>query len=438
MAIAKHNTEHQHCSVAPKTIPDDYKTLTVSDREKDVQLQVACTEGSPWSVEYYRQRLGQDQEMRYGDSNLSPSYQTYTRIQGLVLRVLEGIDPSIDDGINQSTGAAIIYAFTPNVGDQFIAKVFGGSHYIFDVTSVTPLTFLSTTAYRIEYMIHCTAEGSVALQSLTDKTFDTIVYDEKGSGCGTLLKPKVAEGINTLRALQTKLMDEYFRLFLDADTDLIILEDEFKKLYDDRLNRIIYHTWPLLDAKLGHRIRGLADIESEDNWLTLWDALLTHETLLFNYESTIPVVVADHYLYRYSQHNLMSHRIDYFMSADSAFINQESVVSLYGPAVNHNPPTLEYEGVMTPVYPLVADTYVLSEAWYNGVDDTLLEKLTTLFKNKEPLDVGLVVNIVKGWKDWPTLNKYFQTPLLMLFINAILDSPETPVTGGNVDCNSLT
>ena len=436
MAIAKHNTEHSHCSVAAKTIPDDYKTLTVSDRERDIKLQVACTEGSPWKVEYYRQRLGDDQETRFGDSDLSPSYQTYTRIQKLTIRVLEGLEPSVDDGINVSTGAAIVYSFTPVIGDLFIAKVYGGEHYIFDVTSVTPLTFLATTAYRIEYMIHCVAEGSVLLQTLTDKTYDTVVYNESTGNCGNLLKPSVSEDIDKLNILRDKLMNEYFRLFLDADTDLLILEDEYIKLYDDRLNRFIYHTWPLMKTKLGRRIRGVADVESEDNWLTIWDLLLDGEDTFFEYEPVIPPINANRYRYGNTQFNLYSHRIDYFMSGDKNFDSTDTVNSIFG-ITDIITPTIDIDGVDIDIYPTIADSYVVSSGWYNDVDNSVLELYIRKLINKESIPTDSILEIINSWKKWPLVNKFFQTPLLMLLINYILDSPELPITGGKVNCRSL-
>ena len=425
MAIAKENIDRKVCVKTPQSTPEAYDTITKSDRATPLDVQVACESGSPWPVTYYRQRLGRDNEMRYSDTELSPSFQSYVRIKNLVLRVTRGIEPSVEEGINTSTGTAIVTGITPIVGDSFVGALVAGMYYVFNVTSVTPMTFLASTAYNIEYELICTADiNSARIQDLTNKTFKTMVWDGTLGSCGQpLVSEEVALVRDELNDMLSVLMNEYLRLFLDADTDLFILEEDGIKLYDDHLTQFILHAWPLERTILGKRVRGISPNISEKIYHTLWDELIHRSKLIMKTTNVLGMIDSNQYNYNYSEINTMAHRVDWVVGHNVENIaNTTPFSSVFSEAVTVIP-EIAFNNAVSPLYaPITNDEYyVLTEAYYNGTGGPVLDRMTRAYVEGDGIDEATLMTLVMNWKEWPMTNKYWQTPLLVLLIRYVLE-----------------
>ena len=425
MAIAKPNRETKTCDIVTTAIPEQYDTITQSERVTPLDIQVACTEGSPWTVTYYRQRLRAHNEQRYSDTELSPSFQSYVRIKNLVLRVTAPLNADVVDGINKSSGTAIVTGIVPIVGDAFVGAMMAGVYYVFNVTSVTPLTFLNTTAFSIEYEMVCEANtSSPRIQDLTNKTFKTMVWDGTLGSCG---QPLVGEGTAELRKellnMIVRLMDEYMRLFLDADTDLFILEEEGLKLYDNHLTIFILHTWPLEKTVLGKRIRGISPIESERIYDTLWDELVQQSDVLFNVKQKLGMIRTNYYDRNMSRINTMAHRTNYIVGHDDESIHgTDAINSVYvDPAVLI--PEVSFKDITSPMYGMITDDdyYVLTEHYYNRSGGPVIDRMAQAFLQGESVSEESIITLVRNWKEWPMANKYWQTPLLVLLMRYVLE-----------------
>lgn len=434
MAIAKENRKSKTCDNTPQSIPEAYDTITVSDRATPLDMQAACTEGSPWVVTYYRSRLGRNNEQRFADSELSPSFQSYVRIKNLTLRLLSPVTPTVEDGINASAGTAIVSSFTPIVGDSFVGALLHGVYYMFNVVEVTPMSFLATTAYTISFELVCLADvNSVRVRDLTTKTYKTLIASETGGACGQpLITEESAKIKDELSNTLNLLMNEYLRLFLDADTDLFILETDGMKLYDNHLTQFILRTWEFEHTELGRRVRGISPDISERIYRTLWDDVSGRTNILVTTKEKMGMISSNAYKYNWTQINTMAHRVDWIVGHGDENIGSVVNIQTTYPTAASAIPELEYKSVVSPIYRPVTDDefYVLSEDFYRETGGTVLDRMTRDYINGESIDETLLLTMVNNWKMWPMTNKYWQTPLLVLLMRYTLaDKSSVPITG---------
>ena len=107
------------------------------------------------------------------------------------------------------------------------------------------MSFLQTTSYTIEYELVCLAVAtSPVVINLEQKVYKTLTWADNVGSCGQpLLTEEIAAIRLELTSAYQSLVRTYCDLFLDADTDLFILEHDHSKTYDNNLTLFKLHTW---------------------------------------------------------------------------------------------------------------------------------------------------------------------------------------------------
>lgn len=151
----------------------EYRHSIVDSEKIPLDSLLTHIEGMSWTVDYYSQVLGADEELNdYNPSEQGP-YQQYQKIVRYEVKLQSDLSSSFDDTQNRAsvTGTAITFPkLTPNKGDVLIGDIGDGRAGRFTVTRVSQKSIFNNTVYEIDFEL-----ASIMTRAETDKLDEHVV-----------------------------------------------------------------------------------------------------------------------------------------------------------------------------------------------------------------------------------------------------------------------
>ena len=414
MAIAK-QTQAPVINEDPKLVSDVYDTITENPIDTAVKCVAKDLEGTPMETTYYAQRLGRDDSFKFQDQNLSPSYQSYVKITGLMLNVIETPEFTIDSdsGIATGNGVAIVSQYMKfNPGDTFYANAINNERTLFRVETAELTSVHRGAPYRLTYsLVGPVTDASVEIIDLENKVYKEYFYDEDYvSTCsGPLLTEEEKTSLEEVKAAYVGLTKEYLRLFSNRDTDAILYEVGGVKLFDPYLHEYLVKTIPpeYYDRR---SIRGFST--NDFDLYTIFTYLL--EPGLMDYTEatkTFPAHSKSAFQGKRSSMYLHFTTVDYFVDSEGS----SSVLELF--TLSYFNETVDVDGVQVPLLPDTSTgAYVVSDDFYDGTTDSILEVELAKLIAREDLDIDNLILLARSFKRWSLYEKFYIGAVLLTLL----------------------
>jgi len=437
MAIVRITNPEETPTQEEATIPDHVSSCVTQD-EHEVKSLINYIGGQPWSVEYYRQILGADDPAQQHDSNYSPTIQHYELIHNLVFRVIDPIGGGSTDTNNVSVleGSSVYIAeVPPNPGDMFTVELLGNRPALFTVTSVTRRSYNLSSLYVIDYTLVLFTDntaGANELASLNEKVLREFYYSDESKKTipGTEL-----DCIKDLYVIKKGLMDWYMRLFIERESNTLLLpKQENGRYFDNYIAEYIVGTNNVMEIPEIANINLLEN--NHDHCMrrpTIWTALKYHDIRMLYHCDSIMGQLSVGRLQGYRYTNMMRYGwVDYIiypiennptLAYDNTCLEAEPLalneVSSYGRDLSHL-----FQSPTDPRHiPLVTEDefYVFRKEFYTGNGElTLFEQLTRDFISTGKCDSEKLLMVAQRYRDWGLLEQFYYIPILFTLIKGQL------------------
>lgn len=434
----------EQAPVTPRVDPTAFRGITVDTNYVPSSAMLTWVEGSNWSVDYYSQLLGEDNEPTPQALDRDPPYQQYQRIKHMDLKVTDPINFD-QDPTNRTmtvTGSATTFPFlVPNVGDMFTADIGDGRTGAFTVTEARRQTILRDSVYTIEYEL--VEELTEARQEdLERKTVKTLRYSRRSlhSGCGPFVTDAEFERQLTDQQWIDDLFADYLRDFFSRNHSTLLVPDQSQPTFD------AFVVWALLQlfspqtVPIMRRVKDLNVMAERVMFqTTVWDALLRcrESALAYGVEQVclastarfagrptlqslgytgIPYVV-------FPANTASDVDTEYYRGGDTPPAGQ----ALRSPQTqtDHDYFQRRDDGDLDPVerppaiHPVTQDDYyVFSEAFYTGNEEeqSQLELLAGEALNGEALTRTRLNQVLADIDRWAPLERFYYVPVVLILL----------------------
>jgi hypothetical protein len=446
-------------TVRPHIQPPKFDGITIDTSYVPASALLTWTSGSNWTINYYSQFLGRDNEPTPLALEREPAYQQYKLIRNMVLKVTTPISFVEDDvtRIMEVTGAGITYPFlVPNYGDMFVADIGDGRVGVFTVTRATRATILRDSVYNIEYKLvrELVPEISADLERKTIQTFN-YSHDSLVAGCGPFVTEEEECISADLQALFREMVSRYLTDFFSFEHSTLLVPDQMKKTYDHFTTRAVLM---ILDSALDNRIRRIREMnisaEPVMRHPTLWDAVVRQDrSRLSGASQRAHLVTTSHFKGRmtlqalgYTGIDRVVFPIDVPTDVDSQY-DKENIASQrpaglpfregrprrplggpYVPQADRDNPWFRATPMASGIPPwqlppdihpvVIDDYYVLSAAFYteNEPQQSKLELLLWQLLNGESVNKEQLRGCLKHALAWDNLERYYYYPLAFVLL----------------------
>lgn len=432
--------------VLPEAQSKNYMGLTYDEHQTPLVSLMAYMEGYPWTVQsYYRQVLGEHNDLKEVDAGLSPVFQSYSRIDDLELRVQEDLQSSTD-GITQFTqinGGALVYGFIiPNVNDYFVAETSYGRSILFRVLAVDRKTWRRESVFGIQYTsVGYTEELPEIMDALKLKTTTEYVFsrDRLMEGLAPILKTSDYEIVSNLKHSRELMGKHYLNTFSYTSTRTLNLPGQpGLRCYDSFLVNFVMATFGYLEFPDVFKIKQLPT--SGDQYLEepqFWTAILNRSRDDLEYGNKIMRMARTAAIGRTTFiKTLYTSRMDFIiypvkpdesMRSGNDQCPFPTVIEKVKPTTNaigqiltDEQKSYDLNGRKILAYPMV-DThgyYVLSKAFYDNISEelTLLEIMTRDYLDSRTLDIKQLSFMIHLYPKMERMEQFYFGPLLMCML----------------------
>lgn len=389
----------------------ELKTSTLFNKDNELSTITHYVAGEKWTVDFFTQIRGVNEEAILPDINVPVSRLKYNRINKLILHLQTPIEQSDPNDIG---GEAIINAgFPPNYGDVFIATLTGGREAIFIIDELEKRTYNNHEAYSAKFKLHAFLDkDGVFYRDMIYKTSKVYYYDKDhllDYSAPIILAEDYKNKID-LKRYPSILANHYFKHMISKEKNVIAVPTLTSIYVDTLLNDFIYK---IINRDEVPAMQNITDINvdlSNTISYTVWDAILNRDLDML----------------------AMSERAIGFKFTPSATIDIGSrhisylgisfmVDALAGVA----PATLEYRDIKINTEQIITvpladnvDNYIFSSAFYEQDIEQcgLLESLLLQYLRGEKVDGGKLQVLLEEYIHWDTIDQYYLIPILILLV----------------------
>jgi len=427
----------------PRIEPENYKSIVYDDAHKPLHSLIAYIEGAPWTVDYYSQVVNEHNDLRDVDSAQPGTYQQYTRIVAMEIRVTGPLQSSYDAdrAITQVTGSGSVYPFVvPNVGDIFFADAADNQTAIFRITQVDRKTFNLDSVHAIEYeLMGYVSQLPDIFQSVQNKTIKSYHFSKERlvEGLSPILKAEEFEKVTNLKVLYRELVQYYFRTFFDRRYFTLVMPGQLHAYYDPHL---VNYVLKLVDSFDAPEIRMIKQLPTDgDAYIAqpqFWELMFNKD---YNGRMMCNRQMGLVHKHMFNQNTyivgLLFHNIEYVVYPvnpdvslrigtpnDIRTISGEEVMETTGfkgtlPDASDNVYTKADKTYAIIHDVLVDDNYVLSANFYDETAQrSVLEILVKDYMTKKSLDLDMLYAVCNNFRHWNRLNQFYYGPILMTLI----------------------
>ena len=408
MGIANIRPSHRdHHPDNPGVARDDYDSVSSNNQECKLRDIGGIADTSPWVVDYYGQVLGEDDSVHHSDVGLSPVYQQYCKIVDYTLRMSSPL-PDAE--------AVVLEGVIPNVGDVVVSR--NDRPWLFlrvvEVEAVMPRENPNYVIKLAEFGY--TDETDVNYIDLQNKSSCTLV----GKSDGSLVTADKKEVDTRLMKYYCTVADNYFRTFVDSDTDMLMFKwgDEVQ-LYDHHLSKLCQRT---VEAKFWRYKYGfrLVHVHEEKPFNTVLSTLMDIQIpmLLSRVHDKVGIIGRKETKSNIGVANFLHTPATHICETDDVIqledLNEQSLkdVILDDPKVYP-----DIDGSPDIISVLSDASYILTEGYYadNDTGLSLLEKMVLQYRLEKTVEPEHVEQLYNGYADWEDVDRFYFTPILLLF-----------------------
>lgn len=431
--------------IAKPVVPDDrgrpHSSIVADSRTVKFEALSTHVAGFKWTVTYYRQYLGLDDETAALDTDVAGAFQQYLKINSMEFRVTDPLTPA-QDGTSREftyTGSANIYAgLIPNVGDHFIADVGDGRLGLFNVIEVEQASITKNSIYVIQYdmMEFLSEERRIDLESKVVKVTH-FVKDFVNLGRNPLLIQSEYNQYTQVLTYVNTLPLEFFHQFYDDEYRTFLIPDQPYTTYDPHIVSTMRLMAPDSAYNLFSRIEQ-HNIQSKEDWnrTTLWDVIRNRDERGLDLVSNeMRPSSVNYYKWAHYFGGIHYTGIDRVMMPAGSTIaidfgeeltpSAEVVYSRPKTPTNPNPNLtgipLDANGTPPPLIKLVtADKfYGLSQAfYYQEVENmSVLEYLLTQHILGKTVSISVLLTLCENSAEWGKVEKFYYLPILLVLLN---------------------
>ncbi len=406
-------------------------------------------EGYPWSVNYYGQLLGKNNDLKDFDPAIVDAAQQYYKINNLVLRVESPLTSDYNGELNTTsiTGAAFIpHSVTANVGDIIIADIENGEPCAFRVTKVERKSHRKTSVYSIDYVfLFVLSNNKNWFDSLEGRVQQTVFYhqEREALGLNSKVTPSQNEALLTAREFLAYSKKAYFKTFFNQGKMTLVLPNQEYVLYDYAIVNFIRKITDTNDAV---EIQRMYLLTSENNSLikqrTIWDAIYEREPqILFEVNKKQGFVSNQSFRSNVMLGGLAFLSFDYVMypkdpdlsTKVKSIDNDQLQVAFYHLDVNSPESSHGQSSVMPTITTINNDTvsvlhelfkddyYLVSSDFYDGsATKSYMEIMINKFIHREVISVLDISMAISSYNTWSRLHQFYLTPVLWYILTIVL------------------
>lgn len=389
----------------------ELKTSTLFNKDHDLDTIVNYVAGEKWTVDFFTQIKGVNEEPILPDINVPVSRLKYNRINKLIINIQTPIE---QNNPNDITGEAIINAgFPPNYGDVFIATLTGGKEAIFIINELTKKTYNNHEAYSAVFKLHIFLDkDGVFYRDLVFKTSKVYYYDKNhilDYSAPIILAEDYKNKID-LKRYPDILATHYFKHMINKEKGVIAPPTVTSIYVDTLLNNFIYKIINRDEVLAMNKITEVSVDLSDKISYTVWDAILGRDLNMLG----------------------MAERAVGFKFTPTANIdvNARQIsylgISFIATALEgHTPIVPEYKDIKIATSDIIEvpksdneDNYIFSTAFYDQdiVNCGLLEKLLLQYLRGEKVDSDKLHILLNQYMYWDTIDQYYLIPILILLV----------------------
>ena len=427
--------------------PAGYKGVVEDTLIKPVESLLSYISGYPWTVTYYRQLLGEHNNVRELDVGAPDVYQTYERIHDFEIRVQTPLNASYDSdsGVTTYVGSAILYAvIIPNNFDYFTADAGQNRHGIFKVTNVERNSVRSNTAWTLEYAFIGYMDSRADLyDTLNARVVGELYFDKEriSDGSNPLLRDDVYATLKQTKDDYGRILKYYFDRFYDKRYATLTIPNQPLSLYDMYLTKFMLSIFDQIEVEQISFMR-MPDYDNDPiaNQKTFWDALLQRDYSVLNESVSQMDLVSRRAFNRNPQLKaIFTSGLDYIVfpkDKDNSLLDNSEIKSGTDFTLTtivrqvrqlSMIPSYTYTLSTSTVIPTIPTldlntTYVFPLAFYDGTNKggSVIEVLVRDYLNHAMLDLKMLKRLSEDFSKWSRLEQFYFGPILILLLRVAI------------------
>lgn len=407
-------------------LPETYKNEIIESRYVPQTSLLSFVPGTPTRVTYYRQYLGRDEEQHSFQPESIETYQSYTRINNLIMKVDNGNgDFNLQPESGQASlriGGYVLFDLTPNKGDVFVKDIGDGKAGLFVITEQPEYrTIQADKVYYIEAIIE--TEMTTAIQeNLNRKVVKELFYSKESAVAGgnAVLTAQDWGDNKILQDLKFAIMDDILSNHYYSEENTIIIPNSYNdKLYDPYLAEFLSKVMPANEITPREKIRTL----STQYWVegtrtqkpvTVWD-------MFYRNDFSSP----KRYKQTYYEHNRSSMLNTRFYGG-IFYSKMDRALNVFEQGATLSP--YQFSGALVPVpYPSVPRppsngtkwNYFFGDEFYDGKGTEVQQFVWKFFRDKT-VDKKELIKVLNNYWELDTTEKLYMGGIYILAIKFAL------------------
>lgn len=264
-------------------LPESYHHTIVESRYIPHTSMLSEVPGMPTLVEWYRGSYGRDEEQHGFQPESIETYQSYKRINNLIVKLDDGkgnfsFNPENRQSSHEISGY-LLFDLTPNIGDLFIKDIGDGRAGLYVLHNQPEIrTIHADKCYYFEATLTAVVTKTI-MDNLNTKVIEELYYSKDSHiGGGNAVLTASDNSLNKkLYDLQAGIIDDILANHYFSDEQTIVIPNEDGDLlYDPYLAKFLGYVFPQKLMGSRKRIEVLnpnyyANDRKMQEPLTVWD-----------------------------------------------------------------------------------------------------------------------------------------------------------------------
>lgn len=410
----------------PEVTDKAYKHSIVNAKRQPLGALLTHIEGSSWTVDYFSQVLGADEEPSQYDYAQSGAYQQYLHIKRYELKLQSELNTVVDpsDQTVSVTGTAIMYPYMkPNFGDAFIADIGDGNAGLFTVTEVEKKSFFKQACYEIQFTLFRYVDQDIEDNINTKVVKETeFVRDFMTYGQNPIIATAEKQKYDNLTNQLEDTLNDWLGEFYSNEFRTILVPNGMVPTYDPFLTRMIVNVFNKDQYPLIKKIDLLNIDDNNLNYYTdIWTVLLKRELYMLR------TCFDEYYL-------VNSKQLNGNPFLQTAYYAGIKMIVIPKPEGNLADERIGISGIVTGGMLIAADiptvgftlpsmvntnNYVFNQDFFHNTKSTEMtdiEYMVRDYLNDRALNWSKLTKAIADRHTWTRIQRFYAVPVLLLLL----------------------